>query len=94
MHEWACCGCGVPAPDRKPPCDCPTRLVFDRKDAKKIEFIAWHEWTEIKDRRWCNECGSFQVRKDGKWRDTMVGPYPAYNKTDPSMHYSDQAQLI
>jgi hypothetical protein len=45
-----------------------------------------HEWIEVGARRWCNECGSFQVLRGGKWRDAMVGPWPSYNRTDMSKH--------
>ena len=46
-----------------------------------------HTWLCIGTRRWCRQCGSFQVQDSaGKWRDAMVGPWPGYNPTDSSRH--------
>jgi len=45
-----------------------------------------HEWIEVGGRRWCIDCGSYQVRRGGKWRDDLVGPWPGYNRTDKAEH--------
>jgi len=45
-----------------------------------------HEWIEVGNRRWCLACGSYQVRRNGRWRDEMVGPWPGYQKTDLTKH--------
>jgi hypothetical protein len=85
--QWRCCGCGAVSETLMPHCGCTTRLMYDPNNTKRIEHVRWHEWTEVGDRRWCSDCGSFQIRtKSLKWRDTMIGPYPAYSKTDSTMH--------
>ena len=71
---------------RMPACDCPTGLVYDPTDINRVEPKATHEWIEVGARRWCNDCGSFQTNRNGKWKDAMVGPYPSYNRTDLTMH--------
>lgn len=86
MTGWKCCGCGEVAPDRRPKCDCVTDLMYDPKDTSRVEDKAWHLWTEVGARRWCKDCGSFQVKRNGKWKDAMLGPYPSYNRTDMTMH--------
>lgn len=45
-----------------------------------------HEWLEIGSRRWCLQCDSHQVLRDGVWRDVMLGPWPGYARTDMSAH--------
>lgn len=40
-----------------------------------------HPWIEVDGRRWCLPCGSYQVRRAGKWADALVGPWPGYNRT-------------
>ena len=45
-----------------------------------------HEWIEVGARRWCIACGSYQVKRNGVWRDEMVGNWPAYNRTDTAAH--------
>lgn len=34
-HEWRCCGCGAPAPDRHSGCACPTGVVFRLEGAPR-----------------------------------------------------------
>lgn len=84
--SWRCCGCGAASVDLLPACDCSTRLMYDSNDRDRVKTVRWHEWIEVGDRRWCVECESFQTRQRGQWRDAMVGKYPAYNKTDLSLH--------
>ncbi len=38
--EWRCAGCGVLAPERVAPCDCPTHCVYDRK-TQRSEWKVW-----------------------------------------------------
>lgn len=53
-----------------------------------------HEWDTVGGRRWCKDCGSFQVLRSGVWLDAMVGPYPGYAKTDLSKHIPDQRETV
>jgi hypothetical protein len=48
--------------------------------------MTYHEWIAVDGRRWCLACGSYQVRRDGVWRDALVGPWPGYNRTDLMQH--------
>ena len=47
-----------------------------------------HDWIEVAARRWCLACDSFQKRWNGRWRDdeSMLGPWPGYQRTDPAKH--------
>jgi hypothetical protein len=45
-----------------------------------------HEWIEVGARRWCIACRSYQICRNGRWFDSMVGPWPAYARTDVSKH--------
>jgi len=45
-----------------------------------------HGWLTVGARRWCLACGSYQVLRNGQWRDDMVGPWPGYNPTDTAAH--------
>lgn len=34
-----------------------------------------HEWITVGARRWCLACDSFQVLRNGKWRDEYLNTY-------------------
>jgi hypothetical protein len=39
-----------------------------------------HYLIEIGNRRWCLDCGAYQILRSGKWRDVpeLLGPWPGY----------------
>ena len=64
----------------------PTRDTKDDARAQFERLRVTHEWIAVGARRWCLACGSYQVRRNGAWRDDMVGPWPGYNPTDTAAH--------
>jgi len=75
---------------------CPTRGAraraksFGAKDFFDLDesstHTATHTWIEVAARRWCLACGSYQARSGGVWRDSLVGPWPGYSRTDTAAH--------
>ena len=47
--------------------------------------MAEHRYIEVGARRWCVGCNTYQVRRNGMWRDSeeMIGPWPGYARTMP-----------
>lgn len=45
-QDWKCCGCGIPAPDRVPACNCPTQAV---SKGDKTEWKRRHDAGKISD---------------------------------------------
>lgn len=45
-------------------------------------MMAAHEFIEVKDRRWCVCCNTYQVFRGGQWRDAYPPePWPGYEAT-------------
>jgi len=41
-----------------------------------------HDYITVGNRRWCMHCNTYQVFRDGKWRDAYPPePWPGYEAT-------------
>jgi hypothetical protein len=54
--------------------------------ANAAERVHEHDYMTNLNRRWCRNCNTYQVKNQhGVWADVpgMLGPWPAYDPTQP-----------